>query len=343
MFIVNFDSTYRLDDGYGNSGEKILLAMDKHPEISVHTSKNWSNLKLDGLNPRTIALVNDGFHKSAHYSIRYSQPDSFSSVPKCKRKRIGWSMWEFDKIPNAWKSGINSVEVRFVPCTHNQRLWIAAGAKTPTYVINLGVDPTIYAAKESMNEGKFTFLLSGTLNGRKSPGLVYTTFNKLFKDNKDAQLIIKSVSRLPIGLPQTENIKIINETWPEAKMAELMRQADCFVYPTQGEGFGLSPLEALSCGTTTICTNWSGPEDYLDESYSYALKHTISGSVGSHWGDRFGYAVPSVEHLEYLMLHTYNNREEVFNKGQLAAKVVREKFTWKHTAQRLYRVFKELG
>lgn len=342
MFIINFDSTYRIDDGYGNSGEQLLLAMDRHPQIYVYSSRNWDNFVASGLNRETLDITKKGFNPSAHYSIRYSQPDSFTSAPVCKRKKIGWSMWEFDRLPTAWKRGINSIDVRFVSCTHNQRIWKNAGAKTPTYIVPLGIDPTIFYPTNSPKTGPFTFLLAGTLNGRKNPSLVYTLFNKLFKGNKDVRLILKSVKRLPINLPETENIKILNQTHCPTDYANLLRSADCFIYPTQGEGFGLSPLESMACGTTTICTNWSGPEDYLDDSYAYKLKYSLTGQVGSHWGDTFKYAVPDEDHLATLMLHATENRDETLSKGKLASKVIRNKFTWDKSAERLYEIFKEL-
>ncbi|MCZ7567883.1 MAG: glycosyltransferase family 4 protein [Ardenticatenaceae bacterium] len=42
---------------------------------------------------------------------------------------------------------------------------------------------------------------------------------------------------------------------PEADLPRFYQAADCFVYPSLYEGFGLPPLEALACGTPVICSD----------------------------------------------------------------------------------------
>jgi len=349
---VNFDSPYKIDDGYGNSGENILLALDKHPDINVFTSSNWKHTNPFGLLPRTIELYGRGFSNKADYSIRFSQPDSFTSAPKANRARIGWSMWEFTNLPKVWNPGINSIDANFVPCKHNRQLWLNAGCKKPVYTVNLGIDPNFFYYIEdgkfrvwpgTKNTDMFTFLIAGTLSSRKNPDMVYRTFERVFGDRKDVRLIIKSSKGLPFkSHPPKDNIIIINESWVRTRYADLMRSADVFVYPTEGEGFGLSPVEAMAVGTTTICTDWSGPAEYLDDEYAYKLNYTLGGSVGSHWGDKFGYAIPDEEHLAELMLYTFEHQDEAREKGRKAAKWISQNLTWTHTANRIHSILKTL-
>jgi len=358
MISINFDSVYRLDDGYGNAGENILLALDRNKHVDVRTAKNWNhttNTK-HGLCARTVQLYGLGFSNNCDYSIRFSQPDSFHTAPTCRRKKIGWSMWEFFPFPKKWRHGVNSVPVRFVSCAHNKQLWIDAGALDPIYIIPLGVDPNIYYYREdgtfhcpeAVNKHKkrddvFTFIISGTLNNRKNPRMVYNVFNDLFGDRKDVGLIIKSPKRLPIDLKPTHNIRVINDTWWRVRMADLLREADCFVYPTTGEGFGLSPVEAMAVGNAVICTNWSGPADYMNPEYSYPLDYSLTGSTGTAWKQRLYYAEPKADHLKELMWHVYTHQDEAKEKGKLAANFVANNLTWDHTANLIVKYLKEIG
>jgi glycosyltransferase involved in cell wall biosynthesis len=43
------------------------------------------------------------------------------------------------------------------------------------------------------------------------------------------------------------------EGLPHPELQALYRQAHCLVYPSIAEGFGLPPVEALVCGTPTVC------------------------------------------------------------------------------------------
>lgn len=56
--------------------------------------------------------------------------------------------------------------------------------------------------------------------------------------------------------------RIVRTGWiDEDTKADLYRHADVFAYPSLAEGFGLPVLEALACGTPTVTTTGSAPEE----------------------------------------------------------------------------------
>lgn len=339
--LINFDSIYRIDEGYGSAGENILLALDKLHDIDIYTNKNWEHTDYTGLQDRTIELCERGFSQHADFGIRFSQPDSFNDTPEADIK-IGWCLWEHNNLPPRWINGLHELPINFVSCAHNKELLDSVGARN-VFVVNLGVNTEIYSKQYREYNDIFTFVISGTLNSRKNPDLVYSVFRELFENNKDVNLIIKSTEQNTVTLNETHNIQIINQVWPAIDMAKLLRTADCFVLPTQGEGFGLCALEAMAVGTTVICTNWSGPADYLDDKYAYKLgynikKHKIKGFEGL-----YEYADPDRGHLKELMWHIYTHRDEAREKGALAARWTASHMTWKHTANRIIEILHQFN
>jgi glycosyltransferase involved in cell wall biosynthesis len=75
-----------------------------------------------------------------------------------------------------------------------------------------------------------------------------------------AEAIAERIARSPV------RHRIRRTGWiSEDDKADLYRHADAFAYPSLAEGFGLPVLEALACGTPTVTTTGSAPEEVAGE------------------------------------------------------------------------------
>jgi len=348
-------------DGYAGSTEKILIELEK---IGVDVS----GIFFPRANAKVI-LSREGWNiKSKPFQFSdiglcYCLPASFTTI--INPIKIGFTMFETSKLPrgiNTWagvtgncEDVINQMDCLFVPCQHNKELFEREGVTIPVEVIPLGVDPEkFYFIERDPKKAKFTFLWISSFTERKNPLMVIKTFKELFKDNPNVELVMK-VGNIyherfkNVFENQDKNIKIIKEFLTEEKLMELYKDADCFIFPSRGEGFGLTPLEAMATGLPTVLAKNTGMADFCDETYNYPLYNQALVKINDHefinddrWGDVGEWYQSDPSELKARMLQVYNNREKSLEKGKLASDWVLNNWTYKQTAEKLKRKLEDI-
>lgn len=151
----------------------------------------------------------------------------------------------------------------------------------------------------------------------------------LWKRRKDLDLICvggaSNWSNDEIKVIRHANLNNSAKLFAGVKNEELRAFYSCayaFVYPSLYEGFGISPLEAMTCGTPVIVSNTS--------------------SIPEVVGDAGLYFDPSSkeELLDVLDKITDDTmlRGKLIRKGLAGSK----KFKWEETAARTYKIYKEI-
>jgi glycosyltransferase involved in cell wall biosynthesis len=114
--------------------------------------------------------------------------------------------------------------------------------------------------------GRYVLYLGG-LDQRKNVLQLVRAFAQLYKQigDPDLQLLIagnpdkQSGALFPDPRPVAAELgitdQIICRFIEEEDKAAIYSEASVFVFPSLYEGFGLPPLEAMSCGTAVICSN----------------------------------------------------------------------------------------
>ena len=131
---------------------------------------------------------------------------------------------------------------------------------------------------EKFNISKKFILSVGTIEPRKNFKTLISAFN-VFRDtckaSKDYVLVIAGKTGWKSEetfeeykkSPYKNEIIFTGEVNDE-DLVQLYNQASLFVYPSIFEGFGLPPLEAMSCGLPVIASNTSSvPEVYPNEEF----------------------------------------------------------------------------
>jgi glycosyltransferase involved in cell wall biosynthesis len=137
-------------------------------------------------------------------------------------------------------------------------------------VIYPGIDTARFSPKPKKPGVTKKILFQGGLVRRKGVYETLAAFAKLLEKRKDVLLQIggggdesfalkSEVSRLGIQ-KYVEFLGFV----PEKDLPATYYQADLFVYPSQYEGFGYTPLEAMACGTPVLTSNTSSIPEVVE-------------------------------------------------------------------------------
>lgn len=251
-------------------------------------------------------------------------------------RQWGISMFESTKLPDDYKDAIvNHLERLIVPCEWNAEVFRANGipARIPIHVVGEGIDPHEFPYVERRSGHRpFTFLALGDRGMRKGDDLVWTAFFRAFDVKKDdVRLVLKARAGNHLGMDLTRNPKWLS-LWREdvASMSDVYHAADCFVFPTRGEGWGLPAREAAATGMPVIATRFGGTAVDIDRwgipIEQYAM---VPATIGGEWAE------PNLDELIEKMRWVYEHQDEALAVGRNASAWLHANQTWEHAADDL--------
>ena len=65
------------------------------------------------------------------------------------------------------------------------------------------------------------------------------------------------------------------------ELAQYYQQADCFVFPSRWDTFGLVMIEAMACGTPVAAYPVQGPVDVVENGITGVLKEDLNDAIKS--------------------------------------------------------------
>jgi hypothetical protein len=124
-------------------------------------------------------------------------------------------------------------------------------------------------------------------------------------------------------------------------LARLYASAHCFLFPSFGEGFGLTMAEALATGLPAIFTPWSAMADLADEQSGYPLRYRlVSHDLADDGTEPVTFAQADTQDLLRRMIEVMSDYPAAIRKGRLAARRIRKSFTWDRTGKALASIIK---
>lgn len=156
--------------------------------------------------------------------------------------------------------------------SHRSVLWIPDMVDTELFAYTGEHEQMRSLWEETELEGgEFSFLSCGNLRKVKRMDVLIQAFARAFRDCPKVHLTIcgqgeeeGNLRKLIYDLKMENRIELAGIR-PREEIAQRLQQADCFVLASVSETFGVSYLEALSCGVPVIATRCGGPECFVNE------------------------------------------------------------------------------
>jgi glycosyltransferase involved in cell wall biosynthesis len=261
-----------------------------------------------------------------------------------------YTMFESDKIPDEWIDYLYEADLVIVPSEWCKAVFAKAGISTR--VVPLGYDDNVFKLIKRKPKHKskepFVFLHYNAFNVRKGFLELWKAFTEEFDPSEPVKLVLKTtLKHVPAGFPinpsSYPNIEVITEQYTDTQLNGLLEKSDCFVFPSRGEGFGMTPIEAMATGLPTIVPNAHGIGHYFDKRYMYEVN--VEGECPALYSRYKGIDVGKmvkcdVKHLKSQMRYIYTHQEDAIKKGKLASNYVK-KYNWGKTTTKLKRIIDE--
>lgn len=260
---------------------------------------------------------------------------SFIRYPKFHpRQRVEWLVKQLPRTLNEADAIITDSE-----CVRQELIETYRIDPNTVTAIHLGVDQryrpqSIQDARQALSRyglhyGQYLLFL-GTLEPRKGVDTLLDAFTAL------PTVMQQSFPLVLAGAPGWNNealqTRIANSHAktlkhlsfvPEADLPALYSGASLFIAPSLYEGFGLPTLEAMACGTPTLCTANTSMAEFSEGASSLFLP-----------GDSCNLA----ERIQYLLEHD-DTRQALAEKGLARA----GQLTWERCAKLTYGVYRDVA
>jgi autotransporter strand-loop-strand O-heptosyltransferase len=271
--------------------------------------------------------------------------------------KVAYNVWESTLQPEQYFKRILDFDQFWVPTQWQKDVTIAQGYPADKiFVIPEGVDGNRFCPGEpkvdieEYHDGRFKFLLIGRWDFRKCTTEILKAFVEEFSPDEPVDMIAFVDNPFPVDkLKSTEErlahyglldsrikiLKDLNKVENDDLYVSYLRNGHVFVSCARSEGWNLPLIQALACGTVSICSDYGAQLEFAE---GIAHKVKIKGlepvrnmfMQDAAVGD---WALPDFEDLKKVMRDCYNNYEEYKKESLKKSELVRKKFTWDNAAK----------
>jgi glycosyltransferase involved in cell wall biosynthesis len=268
--------------------------------------------------------------------------------------RLLYFFWEDSLIRKEWAQMFNScLDAVLVPSRHVEHVLSASGVTIPIVLLHPGIDEKFFQQRTAVAKRRpFQFLHISSGFPRKGIDVLLAAFFSEFTQVDDVVLILKTfpnihndvaeqLARWQAQIPNGPQCVHIDIDFDQGSLEQLYDAADCAVYPSRAEGFGLPIAEAMAKRIPVITTAYGGQVDFCGPDNCFLLEYRLEASgshfsvPGAHW------ATPDLEQLRCYMRFVAENQnsQAVTERVERAFEKIHDEYRWSITAEQMARLW----
>lgn len=332
-------------------------------QVGYQLSKKNNDLSIFPIGSTTNQSPFRGWIEKNHYNVNppsknsptvkiWHEPHLYEHI---SRPLYGWPIFELDDFSQQAKNSLKWCDYHIVCSKWAKSVLVELGINTEEKVgvVPLGVDTLTFFPVQQKEREKYVFLNVSKWEVRKGHDILPRIFNAAFSkdDNVELWMVphnqfltekeVQDWARQYKTTKLADKIKFFGEQPSQNKIAELMNLADCGIFPSRAEGWGLETLEMQACGKPVIVTNYSGHTEYCTKENAYLVdlsekELAFDGKWFKGEGQWGKITSREVDTLVDYMKFCYRNRPANPNGIETA-----EKFSWSNSANQLIKYLNE--
>jgi len=193
--------------------------------------------------------------------------------------KIQMTQWESTLVPPSWVDHAKHYNEWWTANEFGRQAFINSGVPAEKVkVYEHGVDHNLWSRHKRGKNGVIRFLHVDSGSPRKRGDLAVNAFRAAFGNSLDYELTLKHSHYPASGVDwnileimenhgewEHVNVRHIRENMDIRHLVSLFKYHDVLLYPSEGEGFGLIPLQALATGMPVISTGiWCSYDKFLN-------------------------------------------------------------------------------
>lgn len=290
--------------------------------------------------------------KELGYEVEFNDPTAeigfiFNHPSQAKfyphQYNILYFPWESTEVQKGWKEVMDACDEIWTPSPWCAGVFMNI-TDTPVYVYEHGVEHSWIPVRRKVKD-RLMFLNQGGEAARKRSFDVRAAFGLAFPGKDDVGLTMKMWNPALLTNDGRGNVKsiipaklgrieIINRDMALPELQKLYHQHHAFVYPSAGEGFGLTPLQALATGMPTITlADWAPYANFLDPNLTLHGKLVATDWPKIHPGKVYTHSQDElIDHMRYVYYYYDELAQEAFDR----AEEIHKTYDWKRLTRRAF-------